>query len=611
MNDRRWLVALLLLTMLRGLCYVWLVPPWQHYDEPGHFEVAAFLTANGRRPDPNEVSPELRRALAASMGEHRFWALQHLSLPNLRLPVMPDMVISQAMHMPLYYMLAVPLIRLAWPVDLLLGLFAGRVLSVVCLVATVWLAWLTTRQLFPDDRLIQRAVPVVVAFLPPHTDIGSAFNNDELASFFGALFIFFMVRLLRRGPSPLRILLPVGALALGIGTKRTAIFAPFAFLLGVAWLLPPPPLRRRVATAVMLVSTVAAIGLVRLEVRTDQPLKWLPTPTTAVTTRVRGDAVEGTFLFQVTNQRGTGSLIQRVSPSVRAQVAGKTVTFGAWVRSPNGPYDGPVLHLSDGPIRAAQGSVGSEWQWVSVTTTVSIKEDQLTVAMLGSPQGLQFDAVVLAEGERAGTPNGALWDGRPFENLLANPSAEGADFRLTPSAYRFLRFDPNDLIDSLLDWRGAVAVYPIETRILFEGFWGHFGWGGLRLPSVAYGPLALISLVAILGVIRISWRLVTQPALWPDWQRRGLLFIIIVAALTWGITFMRVHPIVYPTPHIPRARYTFVAIVPTALLLILGVRHWVPARWHGLLLQAVLATMIVLELASWGLVLLPGWYTVN
>lgn len=612
MNNRRWLAALLLLTLLRGLLYVWLVPPWQHYDEPGHFELAAYRAETGRHPVGRDVLPELRRALAASTIEHRFWELQPLpGRPNLRLPVIPELAIPQTLHMPFYYILTAPFIRLVGPIDLLLGLFAGRILSVVFLSGIVCLAWLTMHELFPHDRFLQRAVPTVVAFLPPHTDIGSAFNNDEFASLFGTLFVFFMVRLLRRGPTPQRVLLPLAALALGMAIKRTLIFAPFAFLLGIGWLLPPPRLRWRVATAVTLFSAVAAIGLVRMLVRADQAMEWLPTHNTFATIRIRGDAVDGAHFFQVVTPDGNGRLFQRLSPEVWQQVAGKTMTVGAWVRSPKGSYLGPVLSLSDEREQVVAALVGREWQWVSMTTTIGAEASQLVVALQGTPQGLQFDAVALAEGERLGSPNGALWDSRPFENLLSNPSAETADFRFTPSAYRFLRFYPSTLVDSLLDWRSAMVVYPVEARILFEGFWAHFGWGGLRLPSVAYGLLGAVSLIALLGVIRIFGRVVTQPALWPRWQRRGLVFILVVAAITWGITFMRIHPINQAVLHIPRARYTFVAIVPTVTLLMLGMRQSVPARWHRFLLQAVLAAMIVLELASWGLVLLPAWYTAN
>lgn len=611
MDHRRWLAALLLLTLLRGLLYVWLVPPWQHYDEPGHFEVAAFRSQTGRYPTTRSVLPEARRALAASMEEHRFWTRQGLNPPNLRLPVLPDLVISQAPHMPLYYILTVPAIRLAWPVDPLLGLFAGRMLSVLCLVGIVWLTWLTMQELFPRDECIQRAVPTVIAFLPPHVDIGSAFNNDELTSFFGTLFVFLMIRLLRRGPSLTRILFPVGALALGIATKRTAIFAPFAFLAGIGWLLPPPRLRWRVATVMTLASTVAVIGLGRLLVRADQVFGWSPSPNTIATIRIRGDAVDGEHLFQIVSPDGTGRLIQHLPSTIRSQVMGKPVTFGSWVRSPKLPYRGPVLHLNDGDTRVAEAAVGRQWQWVSVTTTVSIDGDQLMVVLTGAPQGLQFDAAALAEGERSGAPDGAFWGGRRFENLLANPSAETADFRLTPGAYRFLRFYPTALVDSMLNLQNALEIYPFETRILFEGFWGHFGWGGLRLPSVIFGILAVVNFGAFLGLLRIFWRLLTRARLWPRWQRHGIIFMILAATLTWGITFMRIHPIVYPNLHIPRARYTFVAIVPTVTLLLLGLRQWVPARWHGFLLQAVLATMIMLELVSWGLVLLPAWYTTN
>ena len=68
----RVIVGMLLAVWLAHLfAYVWLVPPWQHYDEPTHFEYAALIRELGRRPLIDEQIPSLRRAIAASMIEAR------------------------------------------------------------------------------------------------------------------------------------------------------------------------------------------------------------------------------------------------------------------------------------------------------------------------------------------------------------------------------------------------------------------------------------------------------------------------------------------------------------------------------------------------------------
>src|SRR4030065_802809 len=65
--------VLLLVSLINGLLYLFLVPPWQHYDEPGHFEYAWLIAHWSRLPDPNEYDPVMRRQLASSMIEHGFY----------------------------------------------------------------------------------------------------------------------------------------------------------------------------------------------------------------------------------------------------------------------------------------------------------------------------------------------------------------------------------------------------------------------------------------------------------------------------------------------------------------------------------------------------------
>ncbi|HEY80691.1 MAG TPA: hypothetical protein G4O05_06380, partial [Caldilineae bacterium] len=50
---------ILLLALLNGLLYLFLVPPWQHYDEPGHFEYAWLIADRGRLPQAGDYDPAM------------------------------------------------------------------------------------------------------------------------------------------------------------------------------------------------------------------------------------------------------------------------------------------------------------------------------------------------------------------------------------------------------------------------------------------------------------------------------------------------------------------------------------------------------------------------
>ena len=98
--------VLLLVSLINGLFDFFLMPPWQHYDEPGHFEYA-WLAANlDDWPQKGDFNAEMRREMAASMFENKFYT-DISSLPNL-LATDPPVNIghSQLGDVPLYYFLA-------------------------------------------------------------------------------------------------------------------------------------------------------------------------------------------------------------------------------------------------------------------------------------------------------------------------------------------------------------------------------------------------------------------------------------------------------------------------------------------------------------------------
>src|SRR5690349_24720950 len=73
-RSARALLGLLLpLALLHGLLYLAIVPPWQHYDEPTHFEYARLIALWGRQPGINETDLTTNREIADSMYRFRFW----------------------------------------------------------------------------------------------------------------------------------------------------------------------------------------------------------------------------------------------------------------------------------------------------------------------------------------------------------------------------------------------------------------------------------------------------------------------------------------------------------------------------------------------------------
>lgn len=96
----------------------------------------------------------------------------------------------EAASPPLYYTLAAGWWRLGrlFNLDGAALLYWLRFLNVPLVAALVWLGWRTAREIFPENRFMQLAVPGIIACLPQTTFY--AINNDVLAPLtFGAAFL--------------------------------------------------------------------------------------------------------------------------------------------------------------------------------------------------------------------------------------------------------------------------------------------------------------------------------------------------------------------------------------------------------------------------------------
>lgn len=235
---RKWLGVFLLLALLRGSLYLVVVPPWQHPDEPTHFEHVRIIAERGALPAPDFVSLPMRREIADSMVQHAFWrgipqpALNNESLATVGISPLGIYTLTQPK---LYYVLAALWLRpwLEQSVDV--QLYAVRFLSVLLNLIVVASAFFTARFLFPSDLPLVVAVVGFVVFQPTLTDIMSSSNNDVLGNAFAAAFFcataWIYQRGLTLGRGMLAILLLTGALL----SKTTAVAVIAAFPIGLAF----------------------------------------------------------------------------------------------------------------------------------------------------------------------------------------------------------------------------------------------------------------------------------------------------------------------------------------------------------------------------------------
>jgi hypothetical protein len=230
-RSRAKILALLFtLSLIRGVLYSAVTPPWQAPDEPDHFQYAAFLVRYRHLPTKQDVAAEewLQAEVYASMQEFDFWARRAHSPSPLTLEEEYRVAVG---HPPLYYLLGALLLAPFSHCDWVTQLHVLRLGSVLLGTLTVLLAYLTAQALFPKDTSWQLAVPTFVAFLPMHTFITSSVNNDSLAELLASLVIYALLKMLKTGPSWRGVVGVACLLAAGLLTKRTTTFAlPLAAL---------------------------------------------------------------------------------------------------------------------------------------------------------------------------------------------------------------------------------------------------------------------------------------------------------------------------------------------------------------------------------------------
>ena len=582
------LKLILALGLLHGLLYVFLVPPWQHNDEPTHFEYAWLLVNRPEFPQPGDYDQGMRREVALSMIEHGFFRGMNF-VPDLNIQDEPVWLgISQLDNRPFYYILTSLPLRLIKPWDVTLQLYAARLVSLALYLLTLASAWGLMKELLPDGHPLRWMVPLSMALLPGFTDLMTALNDDVGATALFSLFLWGSVRLIRQGFSFPRLLWTVGAALLCGWTKQTVFLA--LPLLGLALLLVL--FRKRwgwIPWAALVI--ILPIGLVAIFSWGDEALFWVRAPDAlqeSSTRTLSAEAKPGDHILQmkITPGEPASTFFQLLPSDQVITLRGKTVTLGAWIWATQ-PVNGRALVLYDGRSHFSQTfQIDTFPKFFSFSATLAEDANRMRVILSPVSQDKQltvfYDGLTLVEGAHpleippqfdGPAAQQGTWAGQTFTNLLRNASAENSGPGVRPWAKRaWLKIFPYIPIslatDSFLDWKGAGWYYQTTLQTMLRTFWAKFGWGHvpLSIPFTdrPYRLLTAITLVGIGGAMLTLWR----KRLSLPWH--VLLFLGLTLAGIWGQAVLRgVHSLT-DTIFIPGARYAYPAIIPTLLALNAG-----------------------------------------
>ena len=589
------LLIALLVGLVNGLIFLVLIPPWQHYDEPNHFEYAWLIAKRGGISTPDEYSRSMRLAVAESMIHNGFFRGMNYT-PDLNPAAGPVWIgpISQLNNPPLYYDIV------SLPLSFLRGraieiqLMAGRLVSFLFYLVTILVAWGVMVELTPPGNMLRLLVPATIAFLPGFTDAMTALNNDSAAVVLVSLCLWGCVRMVRRGISLVNFFWCLSTSILSLLAKETAFIAIPMFLAACV-LSVFQGTYRRIGWA-MLAGGVIVAGLMVFSWG-DSAGWYRSTSQKSFIREENPHAVDGKYVFRLDASEANTpawvpALFQPVLVVQPKQNSEVTYTLGAWMWADRQTRARMPIIGDGNNLHTQVVDIGVEPSFHAYTATVPTDNGaRLWVSLDPTPDDpgskIYYDGLILVEGLKPiheipqFDPEGGkagIWGGSPIKNLLRNPSAERAGLRVNPwlddLGARFLpdHIRPSVLVSYALDWRGAGWQYRLTLDRLLRTFWAQFGWGHVELlGNKPYRPFLILSLLGIIGAL--FWlvrRLIIKQEL--PWDAIVIFATLLVGtwagAMSRGAIYLGVTRL-----YIPVARYAYPAIIPTITLLSIGWRE--------------------------------------
>ena len=604
LSHKLSLVIALCLGLMHGLVYVFLMPIWQHYDEPTHFEYAWLIANTGKLPSPSDFDLEMRREVALSMIESGFFKPLGF-LPDVNSDTTPAWIgpISQLSNPPLYYILgAIPLrLLIGYAVDV--QLIALRFVSLLLYMILILAAWGIGVELAPPDHVLRFFLPIGVALLPGLTDSMTAANSDVAAVTFLSLCLWGCIRLIKRGAGWLEITWCFAATSLCLLSKETAYIALPICLLAITFGVFRGKTRRILWVFLGLALLVGGTMLVKF----DDAASWYRgSSQNSPIRQISPEAVDGDYAFSIdtgveVTPRWSRPVFQPIPYFPQLTGGDRTFTLGAWIWASQ-PVQVNTPILGDGhALHKRLVEAGIEPVFYVFTATVKTQPD--TRLWIGIDPGVQdrkltvfYDGLVLVDQPIAldkqpqitnPASSEVTWGEDVITNLVRNGSAEQAGVRIVHWAdqigSRILpdRTRPSMILTYLVDWNGASWHYRLTVERLLRTFWGQFGWGQINLIGHRpYRWLGVMTGVSVIGFLLWCVRHFSHRSSRFSWEIALILAITLFGV--WGGTVSR--GVIYlgnNRLYLPVARYAYPAIVPTVMLLSLGyleLFHWLRRR---------------------------------
>lgn len=269
-------LVLLIVVFFKGLVWSTLVPLWQFPDEQAHLAQVNYYVESkeltysyGKLDTSNEIYLS-EKALGTDRdyrGNNRYTfhpdfnieytdsldGLFENQIRDLSKDSRKKMVIREStFYPPLYYSMAVFPYKFFYADSLFERVFAVRLLSVILLLLTVWLAGKLFRLFFRDDNLAFSAT-TLVAFHPMLTFVGSGVNSDNLFNLLCTAALYLGLYIVRVGLSARIIFLSLALIYLGVQTKPQGYLFPVILLFPLIFAFVTMEKRKKIAAIFAMV----------------------------------------------------------------------------------------------------------------------------------------------------------------------------------------------------------------------------------------------------------------------------------------------------------------------------------------------------------------------
>ena len=582
--SKNKLQLILLLALTNGLIYLFLVPPWQHYDEPGHFEYS-WLAANlDHWPETGEYVQSMRREVAASMIEHGFFrGLDYKSnLLSIEEPIFIG--ISQTDDLPVYYFIASLPLRLIKYTDITFQLYVVRFLSLLFFLLTVWLGFQSSRLVFGQNHPLTWMVPMFLALLPGFTDLMTAANNDVAAIAFTSLFVFSSILVLKYGFSIKKMILLTVSAGLSMFTKSTAFLVlPMFVIVIFLGLTRKIPVKIK---AIFVIMSALVVVLFVFSWDQQSPAYFyansdqiLPKRSLVSNTPVGEYAIvqgnqkySNQSFFLAIDEKGINREFENLM----------TVGFWAWAELP-AEITLPILKINNTDISLSDGrlSLTSKPTFYSfqiiIPTPVNLAWMKIFPAT--NPDNKTYwDGFVLVDGDFStinvvpqyldAKAEKIQWGGFELTNFIKNGSGESGWPVFSTIAKRLIgnkiRISTSSFW-SFLDYSSNGWYLRTSLNHIIRSFWAVFGWSHIYLSGK--NPYIVFKILLTLSALGWFARIFKKKK---EFISPILLFFLIFFGAQLAIVLLRGAGTWFSQLLVPAARYFFPAILPTVILIVGG-----------------------------------------